>query len=231
MSLETSILENYGGVASNNLLDKININMPEISNHNVQPSPYYTCDSFINTSELKYSQFSILSLNTQSLNSKYDTLITWLEQLRYLNFEFSAICLQETWLGEENDLALYQINNYSCISQGKFCSQHGGLVIYLHSNYTYELVSPVSSRPLTWEGLFIKILNNGNGKFIYLGNLIFIVPQCIYNTTNEHIQQFINEINLTLVNLNKSRSNIIWVGDFNIDLLKLQERLIFRDLI
>ena len=44
MSLETSILKNYGGVASNNLLDKININMPdlEISNYNVQPSPYYT---------------------------------------------------------------------------------------------------------------------------------------------------------------------------------------------
>ena len=51
----------------------------------------------------------------------------------------------------------------------------------------------------------------------------------MYNSTNEHIQQFINEINLTSVNLNKSRSNIIWVGDFNIDLLKLQERLIFRD--
>ena len=228
MSLETSILENYGGVARNNLLEKININMPdlEISNYNVQPSPYYTGDSFINTSELKFSQFSILSLNIQSLNSKYDTLITWLEQLRYLFFEFSAICLQETWLGEENDLALYQINNYSCISQGKFCSQHGGLVIYLHSNYTYELVFPVSSRPLTWEGLFIKIFNNGSGKHIYLGN-IYRPP--VYNTTNEHIQQFINEINLTLVNLNKSRSNIIWVGDFNIDLLKLQEKLIFRD--
>ena len=98
--------------------------------------------------------------------------------------------------------------------------------IYLHSNYTYELVFPVSSRPLTWEGLFIKIFNNGNGKHIYLAN-IYHPPA--YNTTNEHIQQFTNEINLTLLNLNKSRSNIIWVGDFNIDLLKLQERLILRD--
>ena len=61
---------------------------------------------------------------------------------------------------------------------------------------------------------------------IYLGN---IYGPAVYNTTNEHIQQFINEINLSLVNLNKSRSNIIWVGDFNIELLKLQERLIFRD--
>ena len=34
-------------------------------------------------------------------------------------------------------MSLFQIPNYTCITQGKYCSQHGGLVIYLHHKYSF----------------------------------------------------------------------------------------------
>ena len=36
-----------------------------------------------------------------------------IEELRQRNFEFSVICLQETWLRDEADLSLLQIPNYT----------------------------------------------------------------------------------------------------------------------
>ena len=40
----------------------------------------------------------MLTTNIESLNSKYDELIVYIEELRKINFKYSVICLQETWL-------------------------------------------------------------------------------------------------------------------------------------
>ena len=79
--------------------------------------------------------FSILSLNSQSLNAKFDQLHIFEKQLRQSNHEFSAICLHDSWLSNVADTSLYQIEGYTIILQGKTCSQHGGLVIYLNNKY------------------------------------------------------------------------------------------------
>ena len=47
----------------------------------------------------------------------------------------SAFCLQETWLDEESDTSLFQIDGYTLICQGKICSSQAGLAIYLSNKY------------------------------------------------------------------------------------------------
>ena len=42
--------------------------------------------------------FSIISLNIQSLNAKFDSFVAYLSLLEENDVSFSAICLQETWL-------------------------------------------------------------------------------------------------------------------------------------
>ena len=117
----------------------------------------------------------------------------------------------------------YQIQNYTCISQGKHCSQHGGLLIYLHNNYTFEYFKlPFKSD--TWEGLFIRILNFKTEKVIYN---VYRPPKD--NLNKETIQLFIDELNPILSEINKSNSTIILVGDFNINLLKITEKSIIRE--
>ena len=50
---------------------------------------------------------------------------------------FGAICLQETWLSSDADVSLLHIPGYKLIHQGSKCTRHGGLIIYLHEEYTY----------------------------------------------------------------------------------------------
>ena len=47
--------------------------------------------------------------------------------------------------------------------------------------------------------------------------------------TNEYLDTFIQEISPVLDNLSKSKSDCIFVGDFNIDLLKINDRLKYQE--
>ena len=79
----------------------------------------------------KGNSFCILSLNCQSINAKFDQLNIKVQQLKSNGYEFSAIGLQKTWLFSDSDTSLIKIDGYNLISQGKMCSSHGGLTIYI----------------------------------------------------------------------------------------------------
>ena len=102
-------------------------------------------------------------------------------------------------------MSLLQIPNYSCISQNKHCSEHGGLMIYLHEKYQYEIYN--ISQSSVWEGMFVKVICNRNGKYLYLAN-IYRPPKD--NLSNNIIQQFIDELSIILNDLNHTNSTLIW---------------------
>ena len=66
------------------------------------------------------NRFSILSLNIQSINIKFDSLLALLSVLDEKDFNFNAICLQETWLPDSYDLSPYAIPGYQLIN----CNKH-----------------------------------------------------------------------------------------------------------
>ena len=80
--------------------------------------------------------FTVFSLNIQSINTKFDYLSALVNDLSGKGIGFSAICLQESWLSKEEDVNFFKIPNYNIIHHDKTCSGHGGLIIYLHENYT-----------------------------------------------------------------------------------------------
>ena len=219
------LLENRGGVDQNNLLEKLSINLNEMSSINyIVTSPYYTLEEMHKFSNNKSNLFVTVSLNCQSLPSKFDNLNVFLEDVNS-NVTISALCLQETWLGENFDWSLLQLSNYICIPQSKYCSEHGGLAIYLHKNYnSYEIIN--IGRSESFEGLFVRIKDTFNKNNICIAN-IYRPPRDNY--TNENIQLFIDEFMPVLSNLSKLNDKIIVAGDFNIDLLKIGDRWIFRD--
>ena len=61
----------------------------------------------------------MLSLNIQSLNSKFDTLLVILSYLNDNNIKIDAICLQETWLSNGQDASVFSIPGYQLIHLGK----------------------------------------------------------------------------------------------------------------
>ncbi len=104
---------------TNNDDDKLH-RQPVIINH----SSYYDFKNLIPVLE-KNKGFSISSSNIQSINAKINELKIFIEELREKGIEFQVICLQETWLKEEDDTSVFEIEGYKLIPQGYSCSTKG----------------------------------------------------------------------------------------------------------
>ena len=136
MSLEDSILNNFGGPVINNL-NHILGNLDDLSADTEIP--------YIDTLSLECilpsakEHFTVFSINIQSINAKFDYLSALVNDLSGQGIGFSAICLQESWLSKEEDVIFFKIPNYNIIHHGKTCSGHGDLIINLHENYSWKV--------------------------------------------------------------------------------------------
>ena len=171
------------------------------------------------------NEFPILTLNIQSVNSKFDNLFPVIADLASPGLYFEAICLQETWTSSDSDLSLLQLPGYQLIHQGSKCTKHGGLMIYLNENYSYEIRNLYTNSNI-WEGLFIDI-NGGNlCRTFTIGN-IYRTPHD--NNNNVNIQQFISELSPIIAILQSEKTYAAIVGDCNINLFQISEREKFGD--
>ena len=161
--------------------------------------------------------FNILSLNTESINAKFDAFVAFLEIAKQQNVHFHAICLQETWLSKKSDLSLLQLNGFTCFSQGKQCSSHGGLITYIDTNINASVINMEITSPI-WEGLFVKIQGMENTKDIIIGN-IYRPPYD--NNCKENINSFTSELDPILSSFDTSTNDLIVTVDFNINLLQV----------
>ena len=78
------------------------------------------------------SNLSIVSLNVQSIKAKFDEFRNeFRNELNEINkkHHISIICIQESWLSSECCSKMFELPNYQLISQGKYCSNHGGFLI------------------------------------------------------------------------------------------------------
>ena len=217
-----SMLENYGGLHNNSLnhiLSSNNDEAPEV----IQTSNYYDQESLAGVFTTNINSFNMFSLNCQSINAKIDEIKIKIKQMESVNCTFDAICLQESWLSNDADLSLFKLDNYNIISKGKTCSAHGGLVIYLHNSYRHKnILTNVKSD--IWEGQFISVINEKTNNKIIIGN-VYRPPRDIC----ENYQQFNKEFTEILLRLQKTKGEIAIVGDYNIDLLKVEHKPIIRD--
>ena len=145
--LNTNILNNFGGIEANYLLTVTNIEEDENNELRIiDNSFYYTADELIIHFRSVTSNFIVLSLNIQSINSKYDQFVTFLDILNAQNIRIDAICLQETWLGANDSSSLYQLDNYHCIFKPK-------TIIIVFSNL--NTVVPMQG----WQFIYSKHMN------------------------------------------------------------------------
>ncbi|MEE8341453.1 MAG: reverse transcriptase family protein, partial [Candidatus Neomarinimicrobiota bacterium] len=162
--------------------------------------------------------FSVFSLNSQSINAKFDNIQILLHILKSQGCFFSAICIQESWLNESSgtgDLELEHYDYHPLINQPLRISQHAGLLIYLHKTFRFKpLPTPEHEN---WENQFIEIISD-NRKNIILGN-IYRLP--IYN--DKIVKDFTKEFTQVLDSFKQKNAHYIVCGDTNIDLLKFAE--------
>jgi hypothetical protein len=109
-------LQQLGCIENNSLVNIINPNLEENENDGhilISHSSYYHHDNLISTLTRNKNQFSILSTNIECISAKFDELKMFIEILKQSNLEFSAICIQETWLVEGVDTSQIQLEGYT----------------------------------------------------------------------------------------------------------------------
>ena len=146
----------------NSLTHLLDTDEPEVEVANIKLSEYTDINTLSESLRSAKSSLSILSLNSQSLNAKFDDFQIAIEQLNRNN-QISVICIQETWLSSESPTSSFDLPNYQLISRGKYCSNHGGLITYIHNDFNWEPVS-IKDQTTGWENLFIKISHNSQNS-------------------------------------------------------------------
>ena len=180
---------------------------------------------FLSLLKSKKSRFSVLSMNIESINAKFKELQAFIHMVNENNLELSAICIQESWLSENDDYALVQLDNYTCIVRGKKCSIKGGLIIYLHNKFNHTVLPILFTSP-DFECQFIKVKGDGLIEPITIGNIYRPPRDLLENHTT-----FINEMTPLLCDFEKQNTEVLISGDFNIDLLKVNKRQIYNEFI
>ena len=227
--LETELLQQFGGVSANNLLEILKETDVEEQEINILgPSKYVDLDSITSFIKNNKDNFTIFSVNIQSLNAKFEELSTMIKYFREnFKFNFSAICLQECWLDDETDTSQFKIPNYNLIPQGKQCCHHGGLVTYIHEEFKGKVRSLFKkSKERLWEGQCITVTGERLKSKVTISN-IYRPPKL--NNNNATLKSFISELIPYLNILESEKNRNIILGDFNIDLLQLQHRAIIEE--
>ena len=157
---------NFENLRIENILDS---NDDDDAPNLIHPSPYYTIDA-LPSHLMDDGHLNISSLNAQSINSKFDSILALLDIAKNQNENFHIICIQESWLKEGSDMSLFQKDGYQCISQGTQCSAHGGLVTYIESSLNCSKIN-IENRPSIWEGLFVSVKDDYSEKEFVIGNI------------------------------------------------------------
>ena len=232
--LAREMLEPFGGTKKHNLnsILKIKDKTSDVLN-SFLPADYHDIDSFIRHMKIKKdTKFITLSLNIESISSKFNKLTAFLETLSKENCFLDAILIQESWLSDEDcnsdTIKLFSIPGYQTIAQGRKCGRKGGLIIYLREHYTYE-PRDLYKTSVDWEGQFIDITHINKEKLTPKITLANIYRPPRDNYSNASIDKFIKPITDIILVLCKEKSTIISGGDYNIDLLQLASKNKFQE--
>ncbi len=222
MITDETFLQFTGGITNNCLNNILNISNTVDENNElptIRRSSYHDFEKFNLLVQNNNKHFSILSSNIQSINAKFSELEAFVNDLSSLNFLFRIICLQESWLSDNDDLSLIQLNGYDCISQENSCSTKGGLLIYIDKHFDYEVKMKLNMYE-QWEGQIIQVNGGGLSQTVTIGN-IYRPPRPLTENYNE----FINEFTMVLSSVqHHQNNNLILAGDYNINMLKINEQ-------
>ena len=82
-NLDESILSNFGGLAENNLANTVHSSSDsEYEISTIKHSPYFDDNSLLELLQTQHDNFTVLTLNAQSIQAKIDKLVIFLDQLK-----------------------------------------------------------------------------------------------------------------------------------------------------
>ena len=223
MSLDTHLAYFKNSIDYNRLLNlKFNpfaYDDNYMSNNLANPDGVSSCNYiFDHTLDMDVSYnngFSILHLNSRSLNKNQDYIDVFLSNL---NLNFSIIAMSETWFKE--DLSnLIDIPNYTLISVPRHNRRSGGVALYVHNTVSFKIrkdLNLIQSNP--------NVIDHSESVFIEIVNCVSknIIVGCIYRAHGTDIDLFNSDLASCLDLISDENKLCYMCGDYNLDLLKFE---------
>ena len=168
--------------------------------------------------DIKESGFSLLHLNIRSIINKFDDFKAYLDSLEH---KFSVIGLSETWLNR-NNIDEFPLSCYCNIGKVRKNKQGGGVGLYVDRSYHYRERTDLDiDIEDVIESKFIELLTTPNKILIGI----------IYRPPNNKIDLFMKALAELLQKLDSQNKKCYLMGDFNLDLLKIEENQHTKDFI
>ena len=191
----------------------VDLNMPVDQNFS-----YYSIENFksnydINECSSNKTSFSALNCNIRSLPANYDNFMHMLSEL---NFPFSLLGFSETkFKVDQERLVNVNIPGYNLISEPSL-SNAGGVAFYVKNNLKFSVRSDITTVDQNFEALWIEIDTIGQPN---------LVCGILYRHPNGNLDKFMEYMNLTIEKIHQENKLCLFMGDFNIDLLKIDTHI------
>ena len=124
-------------------------------------SPLEVKENFKNFSD---DAVSINHVNIRSMEKNFEDL----KDFYYaLDFRFSIICFSEIWADDSfGKNSLYQLKNYNVIHQIRNGRKGGGLCIFIHESFCYNIRKDLCTNNYHIEALAIEIENERSKNIV-----------------------------------------------------------------
>ena len=159
--------------------------------------------------------FNIFHANVNGLESKFDNLHTFLAGAVS---KMDVVAITETSENKDNSfISNISIDGYSDPFHTPTNSLKGGVAMFINKDFDAYERTELKAQTDLFEGVWVEIKNK-NSKNIVCG--------CIYrhpNNLKSDISEFNKYLDSTLSKLVKEKKEIYMCGDFNIDLLRMNE--------
>ena len=166
---------------------------------------------------INFDYFSLLSLNCQSLNAKFNEIKNLISSSEEGGGSLDILTLSETWV---KDLNFFNINGYNLFGNARPIGKGGGgTCIYVKKNITSKQISnPLFFLSNILESTIVEINIRGKLRFI----LISLYRPNTNNEINqsEQIESFFIRLAEILEFLDSYKLPICFSGDFNLDIFK-----------
>ena len=177
---------------------------------------YQTENNFVSNIR-NFSGLNVLSLNIQSLSSKFEELKILLDRIEKSGGNVSVLVLQEIW--DVSLPNLFLIKDFELFTNTRETSKGGGVAIYCKKDLNPKLIPGlVRQNTFTFESIAIEIQLENVSVLIgsyYRSNKFFSI-----NNSSNHFEPFFNELLSFLEICNNRNCKSYIFSDTNIDLLK-----------
>ena len=148
--------------------------------------------------------------NVQSIRNKVDLL-----RLELINDKvFDILTLSETWLNDSISDTEIQMPEYSVVCKDRSENKlGGGTIIYIRDGLPFNICTDLNTDEN--ECLWIRI-SRPKCKPIFL--------YCVYRPPNSDLTNFISTIQNSIENIGLKNSDIILLGDFNVDFTTVKRK-------